>query len=186
MEPTIDSMIRTRLNAALTRLAGCWDEDAACLVIQHCDKLPTVGFISYESTKTTQWEDAPVSGYTQEQGDIQMRTSSTETKEKNFGTNKARIGQFRVQKVFDGAIEFQHFLKSGLATMNLDEEPPPRYRLGYDKKTLKPLFLAVWDKKTIFKISFLSTTIVRHFLVPIHGEISGRKWALGIETKTVR
>lgn len=137
------------LNSFLTILTERWDEDATQAVVSSfCHLSPASNKKSGMSYKNN---NAPMSGYTDELGDVTIHDKDVKT----FTTGEkpeqiARCGYFKVErrdrkKENFAFIEWHHFWKSDITTRNPEDPPPTKYGIEYDKETLQPHALIRWD-----------------------------------------
>jgi hypothetical protein len=112
-----------------------------------------------------------VSGHTPEFGDVTIKDESREEQiEKSFGVYKDRVGYYRLWKDSDGTLRFHHFWKSGITTQSVFKAGPEEYYLGYDTRSLEPLYLGLLQRKILLRFwLWKKIEISREYLEPIYG-----------------
>lgn len=147
MENTVS---RLQLNAHLIKLTEGWDKQTAKVVVDSFHHLPVPPSNRRVVRITSIKDDAPVSGYTKEMGDVS--TSHREIKDTIHGEKEEeqeRVGQFKVSRYEPddkefSLILFRHFWEADVATRGLGE-PNPVYAIEYHADTLEPYALLVLE-----------------------------------------
>lgn len=163
------------VNAAICELInGNVSTELMSVIVRFGHHLPERGPFYIVGTTPKKNDGTIISGHTQEQGNINIKTSDDgQEKEWAYGIHKERVGYFRIYKNNWGAIEFHHFWKSGVTTASESEEPA-KYRLEYDEKTLEPLCFGIYGYHDFFVLNIPSLKISlredRLAIIPDNGQ----------------
>lgn len=159
---------RMLINAAIEKLIEGWDEEAAKTIIKYGHTLPKEKYTA--EVKLRGRDQSTVTGHTQEAGNVSIDTKTVEDRVVTFGEKKERVGYYKLFKDFvDGRLSFHHYWASDSTTESSDPENKPTvYTLGYDTKTLSPLFFGKWGQRIVFELRNLS--IIQHKVVVIWGQ----------------
>lgn len=165
---------RMLINAAIERIVSRSDDmhEAARIIVQFGSRLKNASRMRLSASVRAESTDDNISGYSPGVGEINAKDekSKEETHHLELGCNKERVGHYRMWRERDTRICLQHFWKSELSTMSMDDEEPDEYVLGYDEETLTPQYVGIRRSRTL-SIPWIGMSISTFYLDPIFGDM---------------
>jgi hypothetical protein len=144
---------KLEIHAALSALAAGeaegWIERARTVVRAFAPLQRSAGF-STDIQTVVHRDDAPVTGHSENLGNVTVHAPETREKRWTIGVREDRVGHFKISKVADGLLEFHHFWRADLSTEPREEEHPPHFNLRYDEASLEPLRVDTEETRQVF------------------------------------
>jgi len=169
---------RIQLNASIQQLidSGGASSEARQTVYEFGVSLPAASRMSGSLEMQSPGEG--MTGYTQEQGNVQIDDEKDQIKKMEFGTEKARVGAYKIwrEKARRGRfrISIGHFWKLSEGTESMTEAPQV-WCLECDNNG--PLWFGERATRTLFE--FFGLSLKQHLLVESWGAHVGRRHRAG-------
>jgi hypothetical protein len=175
----IKPLDRIELNAAIQQLIESkgFSDEARQTIYEFGVSLAAVSRISGSVKMETPGDS--VTGYTQEQGSVQIDDDKEQVRKLEFGTERARIGAYKIwrEKTRRGKfrITFAHFWKLDQGTESMDEMPQA-WCLECDQNG--PVWFGERATRTIFE--HFGLCLKRHLFVESWGGNAGKLHRAGL------
>jgi hypothetical protein len=170
---------RIQLNAAIQRLIESkgFSDEARQTVYEFGVSLAAVSRVSGSVKMETPGDS--VTGYTQEQGSVQIHEDKEQVRKVEFGAERARIGAYKIwrEKTKRGKFRFTiaHFWKLDQGTESMDEMPEA-WCLECDQNG--PVWFGERATRTIFQ--HFGLCLKRHLFVESWGGNAGKHHRAGL------
>jgi len=171
-------MDRIQLNAAIQQLIDSKGSsiEARQAVYEFGASLPAASRVSGSVEMQSPGEG--MTGYTQEQGNVQIEDDKEQIKKMEFGTEKARVGAYKIwrEKAKRGRfrISIGHFWKLSEGTESMTETAQV-WCLECDKDG--PIWFGERGTRTLFE--FFGLSLKQHLLVESWGAHVGKRHSAG-------
>jgi len=128
------------------------DESNARIVIAFGHPLPVSKPV--EAALAHHSEGSSIKGSSPGIGEVEIEEGEKK-REYSYGTEKGRVGNYRLWKPEQGVICFHHFWASDLTTAADEKSLPPTYYLGYNPKTMDLTFFGAEEDHHWFSLGWL-------------------------------